>query len=298
MKGSKAISSLLKTLGGDYSDDILRAGIKNAGYEATEKMIKPIDGLVDLDKIAGEVRKLSSPKPKPNAIKNTALNPEQVHSKRQRDLEEVFNNAEKVGGDGDTLYVDKNSKILKRQKELEETFNNAEKVGDDDNAIYVGADSKFSESRKAFLEKQKEIEKWGNTPTSELKGEAYKTKTGYRRFMGASSLEDAMKEVKSGNLEGKKISDFIDRYKKTNPDLDITADQLKSLASDENKYKTFRGGYLNNMDDKDFSLSETMGFYKIPQKATGVAGTLWLVNKLASNGGQQSNAQLYGQQPY
>ena len=41
-----------------------------------------------------------------------------------------------------------------------------------------------------------------------------------------------------------------------------------------------------------------MGYYKVPQIATGVAGTAWLVNKLSDDRGQQTNAQLYNQEPY
>lgn len=37
---------------------------------------------------------------------------------------------------------------------------------------------------------------------------------------------------------------------------------------------------------------------KVPQIALGVAATAWLVNKLSDSRGQQSNAQLYGQQGY
>ena len=37
---------------------------------------------------------------------------------------------------------------------------------------------------------------------------------------------------------------------------------------------------------------------KIPQIALGVGVTAWLVNKLSDSRGQQSNAQLYGQQGY
>ena len=79
-----------------------------------------------------------------------------------------------------------------------------------------------------------------------------------------------------------KINDIILKLKQ------INVDNLQAL-----RQKT-----IDSMSAKDMKMVDAMGYYKVPQKVTGVLGTAWLVNKMAATGGQQTNSQLYGQTPY
>lgn len=68
---------------------------------------------------------------------------------------------------------------------------------------------------------------------------------------------------------------------------DITKEQMEAA----------RQSLLTKERSRDLTLGEKMGYNKVPQKVVGVGSTMWLVNNLFSSKGEQTNSQLYGQQP-
>ena len=76
--------------------------------------------------------------------------------------------------------------------------------------------------------------------------------------------------------------------KELNINRNTTMDEVQGL----------RTAAINSANKKDMGFTDMMGYHKVPQIATGVAGTAWLVNKMAASSGQQTNSQLYGQTPY
>ena len=96
---------------------------------------------------------------------------------------------------------------------------------------------------------------------------------------------------------GNKFDNIIDDIKagkapsKEAQTLGITAETTSAQA------EAMRMEYLKGMSNSDVNFMDKMAYHKVPQKAVGIGGTAWLVSRLDSNKGQQSNAQLYGQQP-
>ena len=151
---------------------------------------------------------------------------------------------------------------------------------------------------------------------------------------GASLTGDDLKYFYQ-NASDKNISQFIDRfntdrgreilYKKYGSPTDIKANlnEMKtSIKNAEQAYDSAKKSFSNIFSeyDKRFSPSQMSAGKKAAQEAAkkgmkesdklfsklgkyskvalGFGATAWLVNKLSDTRGQQTNAQLYGQQQY
>lgn len=121
--------------------------------------------------------------------------------------------------------------------------------------------------------------------TRELKKNMYDSKESYMKWS-----------------QGKKYDEAIDAFKKkdfNNPLLkQLTNEGIDLKQINVDNLQALRQETINKMSAKDMKMVDAMGYYKVPQKVTGVLGTAWLVNKMAATGGQQTNSQLYGQTPY
>lgn len=118
-----------------------------------------------------------------------------------------------------------------------------------------------------------------------LKGKMYDSKDDYMRYAAARDYDDAISSFGKGEFN----NPILKKLEKEGVDL-------KGLSKTD--LKAYRDEAILNASGKDMQLMDTLGYYQVPQKATAAAGTMWLVNKLASSNGQQTNAQLYGQQSY
>lgn len=101
------------------------------------------------------------------------------------------------------------------------------------------------------------------------------------KYKQSQQYEDVFKAFKEKDFENPLLKEL-----KINSST--TMDEIQSL----------RAAGINSASKKDMGFADMMGYHRVPQIATGVAGTAWLVNKMAASNGQQTNSQLYGQTPY
>lgn len=109
-----------------------------------------------------------------------------------------------------------------------------------------------------------------------------------------NSMEDYLKN-KTGN-------EYDKAWKSMNGTGEADEEMLKKLGlkkgMSREAFDNARFDAIKGVNGEDFKTSDWLGYHKVPQKAVGVGGTAWLVSKMASTKGEQSNAQLYGQAPY
>lgn len=131
--------------------------------------------------------------------------------------------------------------------------------------------------------------------TKSLKGKMYDSGDDYMRYNAAKEHDEALKilELKDKNPEK------FEQKAKSNPLLNkMKGDRENYNHITRRKVEADRMEAIKNASQDQMGLMDHMGYHRVPQRvATGV-GTFWLVNKLAEGNGQQTNAQLYGQQPY
>lgn len=121
--------------------------------------------------------------------------------------------------------------------------------------------------------------------TEDLKGKRYDSKDDYMRYKTAKEWDQAIESFKKKDYN----NPILSQLKKDGMDFKKTSvvDLLSRRKQD-----------IRSASHKDMQFGDWMGYHQVPEKAVAGMGTVWLVNKLASSGGQQTNAQLYGQQPY
>ena len=189
---------------------------------------------------------------------------------------EVFQNPTAHGGvvigDKNPVYVSEGGDIAKR-------YNSEVKANPNINADEAA--SRASSNPKNLN---------GSTPQSnataeaksfkDLKKSRYNSKHDYMKFQAASEYEDVIEAYNKKDFSNSILKD-------KNIDKNTTMAQIEKMRSEA----------INNASD-ELDFRGWMGYNRVPQKVTGVAGTAWLVNKLAATGGQQTNSQLYGQTPY
>lgn len=132
-------------------------------------------------------------------------------------------------------------------------------------------------------------------PKSKLKGETPKSTPGFKELKKNryNSKEDYMKFRAASEYE-----DIVEAYNKKDFDNSILKDKNIDKTTTMERIQEMRDAAINNAPGELGGFRDWMGYNRVPQKVTGVAGTAWLVNKLAATGGQQTNSQLYGQTPY
>lgn len=120
----------------------------------------------------------------------------------------------------------------------------------------------------------------------ELKKARYDSMSNYKQFRESERLEEGIKAYSKQQYDNPVLTEMAN-FHNTTPEQ-LTQDQINS----------FRDIKIDSSRLRDTTIRDQLGYNKIPQKVTGVLSTAWLVNKLASDKGQQTNAQLYNQQPY
>ena len=128
----------------------------------------------------------------------------------------------------------------------------------------------------------------GSTPNTtpapnhkELKNSRYDSADSYMKYKQSQQYEEVLSAFDKKDFENPLL-------KELNINRNTTMDEVQGL----------RTAAINSANKKDMGFTDMMGYHKVPQIATGVAGTAWLVNKMAASSGQQTNSQLYGQTPY
>lgn len=121
--------------------------------------------------------------------------------------------------------------------------------------------------------------------TRELKSNRYNDKESYMKYSVANQYDDAIRSWERGDYN----NPILESLKSDGMDLkNATKDDLFSKRSDA----------IKNASGNDMGFGDWMGYTKAPQYATAIGGTAWLVSRMSSTKGQQTNSQLYGQSPY
>lgn len=114
----------------------------------------------------------------------------------------------------------------------------------------------------------------------------YSSMKNYQMYNANRDMPGARQAFESGNFDDPRLSSVAKAMGKSPQQMSV------------GDIEAYRSNMLYEARNRNASLSDNLGYHKIPQKAVGAMGTAWLVNKLASDKGQQSNAQLYGQPQY
>lgn len=153
-----------------------------------------------------------------------------------------------------------------------------------DNSIQEKA-NKFN-SRLA-AEKQEAIDQQKlrkNFNEKKLEKNKFNSKTDYAKYKQHSAYKEASEAFEKKNYDNPLL-------KAISSENNIEAKDLNAVHISKSRQKA-----ILNASSDDLGLRDLSSYYKVPQKAVGVAGTAWLVSRLASSGGEQTNSQLYGQQ--
>jgi hypothetical protein len=122
----------------------------------------------------------------------------------------------------------------------------------------------------------------------DVKNTSYTGKTGYAAKKDQQTANDIFNLTDTEKLKNK-LGGFGFDEAKTSQYIAAGSEGRQKMLQDQVKSRSGR----------DLSFGENMGYYKVPQKAAVVGTTAWLISSMSSSKGQQSNAQLYGQQsPY
>ena len=121
--------------------------------------------------------------------------------------------------------------------------------------------------------------------TRQLKANRYNDKESYMKYSVANQYDDAIRSWESGDYN----NPILESLKSDGMDLkNATKDDLFAKRSDA----------IKNASGNDMGFGDWMGYTRTPQYATAIGGTAWLVSRMSSTKGQQTNSQLYGQSPY
>lgn len=121
--------------------------------------------------------------------------------------------------------------------------------------------------------------------TRELKANRYNDKESYMKYSVANQYDNAIRSWESGDYN----NPILESLKSDGMDL-------KNATKDDLFAK--RSNAIKNASGNDMGFGDWMGYTKTPQYATAIGGTAWLVSRMSSTKGQQTNSQLYGQSPY
>lgn len=121
--------------------------------------------------------------------------------------------------------------------------------------------------------------------TRKLKANRYNDKESYMKYSVANQYDDAIRSWESGDYN----NPILESLKSDGMDLkNATKDDLFAKRSDA----------IKNASGNDMGFGDWMGYTRTPQYATAIGGTAWLVSRMSSTKGEQTNSQLYGQSPY
>lgn len=121
--------------------------------------------------------------------------------------------------------------------------------------------------------------------TRGLKANRYNDKESYMKYSVANQYDDAIRSWEKGDYN----NPILESLKSDGMDLkNATKDDLFAKRSEA----------IKNASGNDMGFGDWMGYTRAPQYATAIGGTAWLVSRMSSTKGQQTNSQLYGQSPY
>jgi hypothetical protein len=288
MTGYRSIEKLLKGFGKEVDESLLRDAAELSGYETTEKYIKPINGKVDTSLIksnlsrlqkAGNAEEESIEKIKVSNNSNINRN-EERKLKKQKRQERRKNTGQEKGFDNTSNPT---------AEDIIDSSNKNQSTNDATSDALYREEERVSKAAKT-AESTKSTEIPHSSPNSnpipsdkELKGKAFNSKTDYMRYKKALDGNQAIKDFDAGNFENPILKQMI------------TDGNAKESITKEDILTT-KNNMVDKASAKNMNFMDSMGYYKVPQKAVGIGATAWLVNKLAADKGQQSNAQLYNQQ--
>lgn len=181
------------------------------------------------------------------------------------------------------LNAERAAKNAKRSAKAKPQASNSQSFTDD---IYNEANDGFTESSETSTQPQPRKQIFGSTDEMKKGKYKYESKQNYATASEAQRLEPGVRSFKDGNYDNEMLQEFA---KEAGVDVkDLTEDQMMAA----------RDTMLKKARNTDLTLSQQMGYHKVPQKAVGMAGSAWVINNLlfGGNKGQQSNSQLYNPQ--
>lgn len=112
----------------------------------------------------------------------------------------------------------------------------------------------------------------------------YESKDDYARFVRSKDVKELNNNIKN------KVEDVYesDLAKSIGVTQGMTPEQIFEAQKK----------YVSAATKDDLGIADSLAYHKVPQIATGIGSTAWLVNKMSSDKGQQTNAQLYNQVQY
>lgn len=219
MLGSKAYKTIARKIGGEASEDIVKAAAKNLGYETTQKMVKPLNGMVNVDEIANVAKGMMSKGVSSNALGSAKRSGTKAHNIKNAtevlgtrapkvrreldglrrdikmdDLEEAFNGGITLGSKNNNIIVDKSSDLVgKYEKELAKNPNNTKaavknttKVGED--PAKIATIEKENRARQELIDKNR---KHTETTRNRIEQrEAYHKKVNEEKMRTRKEIED------------------------------------------------------------------------------------------------------------
>ena len=112
----------------------------------------------------------------------------------------------------------------------------------------------------------------------------YESKDDYARFVRSKDVKELNNNIKN------KVEDVYESDLAKN--IGVTKGMTPEQIFEAQKK------YVSAATKDDLGIADSLAYHKVPQIATGIGSTAWLVNKMSSDKGQQTNAQLYNQVQY
>ena len=284
MANTKTIKKVLEALGGESAE----LSTKRVGHILNNRGLfgKTVDEMA-----SGVLDHVSNTK----YVKSK--NPLKEFGKRYSDDVTDFAHSSIKSTKDASKIIEEGISVNGNKKALNLNLDNVSNVNLKNNQNYINIKNDYKKTLEAEIKNTENIAK-ANKKLQGLKPDVDNiSKT---RNLKKNRFDDKKSYMKWS--QGQKYDDAIDAFKNkdyNNPLLKQLTDEgidLKKLNTDN--LQALRQETINKVSASDMKMMDWMGYHKVPQKATGVVCTAWLVNKMAAGGGQQTNSQLYGQNQY
>lgn len=266
---------------------------------------------------AKNATKRAAQKQAKNISANVADTLEESIIKRRSGIEEAFSKGVRAGTSENAMYFSKDSQILQsyvdnamkqaghQEVDIDTLLKNTiseYKANNVSSASRETVDKASAGANKTQTERARNLggtspnsnssqrpDLSGSSPeqysTRKLKANRYNDKESYMKYSVANQYDDAIRSWESGDYN----NPILESLKSDGMDLkNATKDDLFSKRSDA----------IKNASGNDMGFGDWMGYTRVPQYATAIGGTAWLVSRMSSTKGEQTNSQLYGQSPY
>lgn len=132
--------------------------------------------------------------------------------------------------------------------------------------------------------------------------EAIKNSSRYERMHDKDLFAQTREDSRYQTLEGLMFKDgknVLNADKVNNPILDRMREKgLDPTKMSMEEFNSFRQKSVVGANRHDMTFGDQMVYHQAPQKGAAALGGVFVVNALTSSKGQQTNAQLYGQERY